>query len=67
MFGYGKDTQAANAKSEQQADNDAFKGFSFAKEENAASASAGGGDSGNLPAPPAPKPVSGLTNALNKA
>lgn len=80
LFGYGKDTQAANAKSEQQADNDAFKGFSFAKEENAAIGTSAGNHTadsagqsvnnhvnGTLPVPPSPaRPVSSLTAALNK-
>jgi serine/threonine protein kinase len=53
LFGYGKDAQAANAKTEAQADNDAFKGFSFAKDESAAAAVGGGAEAGGLPVPPA--------------
>jgi serine/threonine protein kinase len=47
LFGYGKEAQAAAARTEAQADNDAFKGFSFAKEEAVAAVSTA------VPTPPA--------------
>jgi hypothetical protein len=51
LFGYGKDAQAANAKTE--VDDDAFKGFSFVKDEAAVGEGVAGAEAGDLPVPPA--------------
>lgn len=67
LFGYGKETQSATAKAEAQADNDAFKGFSFAKEETAVAAIAGSEEGATGTAATGAAATAGLPNPPRKA